>query len=1239
MNRALDLTFLGIAIPVWVQGQMGSQRSPALTQQPSQSQKKQQSISGFFTKGQTPKPKPVQHKSPPLVQPESLQRNDTGGSELFVSEDEDPVQSSRRKASGKRKRALDHEVDEQDDDNSRDPKVLEECEKYVSGQALDTAEGPEAATNSTRGGQRKRQRALDVADEQTVELSESETAAEREPFHSGEPAIEGKVLAPVAHQPSITSVAANSHDGTRNARTTSRTSKYLFSSSPVDASAPNENRGEDSDDEATRKLKERLHQKFVKRLGKPDSIADIKRRNRLITEELEEVEGAIDDEDAEPEPEPPPKAKGKKSAAAKKSTSKLTPMEKQVLEIKHKHPDTLLVVEVGYKFRFFGEDARIAAKELSIVCIPGKYRFDEHPSEAHIDRFASASVPVHRLNVHVKRLVSAGHKVGVVRQLETAALKAAGTNKNTTFERGLTNLYTKGTYIDDHEALDGTTPGPEDRGVAPATGHLLCLTETRPRGWGSDEKVQIGLVAVQPSTGDIIYDDFEDGWMRSELETRLLHIAPCEFLVVGEVSKATEKLVQHLAGSKTNVFGDKARLERVDKPKTMAAQSYSHITSFYAGKLRAGAPSSSHVESSQETGTLLDKVHKLSENATICLSAMITHLTDYGLQHVFDLTKYFQSFSARSHMLLNGNTLTSLEVYRNQTDYSERGSLFWTLDRTQTRFGQRLLRKWVGRPLLDKARLDERVAAVEELKDSQQTVSVDRIKHLLIKTRSDLERSLIRIYYKKCTRPELLAVLQTLQMIAQEYVHVTSPAAAGFQSTMLNEAIASLPKIAEDVVQYLERINASAAKEDDKFSFFRDEHETDDITNHKMGIVAVEHDLSEFKAVAAAKLKTKSVQYTTCAGIDFLIELDNSLLKNLPASWAKISGTKKVSRYHAPEVVKLLRERDQHKEALANACDAAFADLLAEIGGKYQGFRDCVQSLAVLDCLLSLAEVAAQPGYCKPEFSDAVGVDIEGGRHPMVEQLLLDSFVPNDVHLSSEGTRALLVTGPNMGGKSSYVRSVALIAIMAQIGSYVPADSAKLGLLDAVFTRMGAFDNMMKGESTFMVELSETSDILKQASPRSLVILDELGRGTSTHDGVAIAQAVLYHAVSHLKCLTLFITHYQSLARVADHFHNGELKNVHMKFTEQQNVDGTETDITFLYEVGEGVAHRSYGLNVARLAGLPKGLLEEAGKRSQQMEGLEGRRRLGYLGKLMGGLLGGGGVEGMERVVAAMEQL
>ena len=945
---------------------------------------------------------------------------------------------------------------------------------------------------------------------------------------------------------------------TKNAKITERTARYLFSGSPDERI---------SDDEESLKRKERLHLKFVRKLGRPDIIAEIKRRNWHITEDTAENQlGALDDGD-EYEEEVSTRSSKTPGLALKKGASKLTPMEKQILEIKRQHMDTVLAIEVGYKYRFFGEDARTAAKELSIVCIPGKFRYDEHASEAHMDRFASASIPVPRLHVHVKRLVSAGHKVGIVRQLETAALKAVGDNRNAPFVRQLTNLYTKGTYIDDIDELSEGVDSP-NAGIS-NTGYLLCITESRPKGLLTDEKVHIGIVAVQPATGDVIYDGFDDGFMRSEIETRLLHIAPCEVLIVGEMSKPTEKLVQHLSINNNNVFRDKIRVERMGRPKTMAAQAYTQVSNFYAKKMRVSSQGED-----EKASALLEKVLKLEDDVTICLSAMITHLSDYGLEHVFELTKYFQSFSARSHMLLNGTTLTSLEIYRNQTDHTERGSLFWALDRTQTRFGQRLLRKWVGRPLLDTPKLIERIDAVEELKDGGKPGNVDKIKHLLSKTKSDLEKSLIRIYYGKCNRPELLTVLQTMQCIATEFATIRSTEDVRFRSSMINEAIAALPAVADDVVGYLEKINPQAAKADDKYTFFRENEETGDIQEHKLELARIEEEFDSHRTVAAKKIKQHSVVYVTVAKVEYQIEVGNTELKNVPASWVKMSGTKKVSRFHTPEVLRLIRERDQHKEALAIACDVAFSTLLADISSKYQIFRDCIQALATLDCLLSLATVAMQPGYVKPEYTDDICITVGKGRHPMVEQLLLNTYVPNDIELASERTRALLITGPNMGGKSSYVRQVALIAIMGQIGSYVPAESAKLGMLDAVFTRMGAFDNVLSGESTFMVELSETSDILKQATQRSLVILDELGRGTSTYDGVAIASAVLAHLVKETKSLTLFITHYQSLSTMVKSFDQEELRNVHMRFTEAGE---DRQDITFLYEIGEGVSHRSYG--------------------------------------------------------------
>lgn len=1013
-----------------------------------------------------------------------------------------------------------------------------------------------------------------------------------------------------------------------------RTNKYMFSESSQ-LSAAELTIEEGPEDELEKARKAKLHKNFVKKLGHPDSFKPNIPDDDVVLE--------CGDEEAEDEEEAPAPVKAKKKGA---KTGKLTPMELQVIDIKRKHMDTLLIVEVGYKFKFFGEDARTAAKVLSIVCIPGKFRFDEHPSEAHLNYFASASIPVHRLPVHAKRLVAAGHKIGIVRQTETAALKKAGDNRNAPFVRKLTNVYTKGTYIDDIEGLDSTDA---PSGGAPATGYLLCITETKAKGWGTDEKVEVGILAVQPATGDVIYDNFEDGFMRGEIETRLLHIAPCEFLIVGELTKATDKLVQHLSGSTNNIFGDKIRVERVEKPKTMAAESYSHVAQFYADKLKAHQSSNNGRE--QE---LLEKVLKLSEPVTICLSAMLTHMTEYGLEHVFDLTKYFQPFSARSHMLLNGNTLTSLEIYTNQTDHTEKGSLFWTVDKTQTKFGQRLLRKWVGRPLLDKQHLEDRVAAVEELKDNANTPKVDKLNATLREVRSDLERSLLRIYYGKCTRPELLTVLLTMQRIANEFAHVKTPSDAGFDSVLLNEAVASLPMIGDVVVSFLDKINAQAARKDDKYAFFLEDYETEEIGEHKLGIGAVEQDLEAHRSVAAAKLSKKApVTYVTIAGIEYLIEVPNTDLKNVPASWAKISGTKKNSRFHTPEVIKFLRERDQHKESLSAACDTAFSTFLTQISAHYALIRDTISHLATLDCLISLATVASLPGYCKPTFTSTTEISVIGGRHPMVEQLLPSTYIPNDTSLSTDPdhTRALLITGPNMGGKSSYVRQVALISILAQIGSYVPAESARLGLLDGIYTRMGAYDSIFTAQSTFMVELSETASILKSAGPRSLVILDELGRGTSTHDGVAIAEAVLDWVVRETKCLCLFITHYQTLASVARGFGKGkELRNVHMKFTAERNgkrvsnndmdrdSEDVDEEITFLYEVGEGVAHRSYGLNVARLARVPKAVLDTASSKSRELEMQVKQKKLLGLSKMISNVLENDGDQ-LEQLMIGMEQL
>lgn len=470
-----------------------------------------------------------------------------------------------------------------------------------------------------------------------------------------------------------------------------------------------------------------------------------------------------------------------------------------------------------------------------------------------------------------------------------------------------------------------------------------------------------------------------------------------------------------------------------------------------------------------------------------------------------------------------------------------------------------------------------------------------------------------------------------MRRIACAFPAVEDPSEVGFESSILNTSIAALPTIEADVLKFLDVFNHQAAGKDDKYDFFKDLDDYEEINNHKLGIIAVESDLDEERTAIAKSLKKNAVTYITVSGIEYLIEVpnDKKFLSLVPASWVKISGTKRVSRFHTPTVIRMLRERDQYRESLASACDAAFRRFLATISTAYTPLRDTITSLSTLDCLLSLSIVSQLPGYTKPTFVSTPTINITAGRHPMVEQLL-DTYIPNSIHLSPSSHRALLITGPNMGGKSSYVRQTALICIMAQIGSYVPADAAELGLCDAVFTRMGAFDNMMSGESTFMVELSETSDILKAATPRSLIILDELGRGTSTHDGVAIAHAVFDYVVKQIEAMCLFVTHYPLLARFGEVYPE-LVRNTHMAFEEA----GDGESVTFLYQVADGVAHRSYGLNVARLAGLPEGVLGVAGKKSRELEERMGEREAVGLGRAV---LGRGEVD-VEALLGRVEGL
>ncbi|KAI8351756.1 muts domain V-domain-containing protein [Choanephora cucurbitarum] len=708
-------------------------------------------------------------------------------------------------------------------------------------------------------------------------------------------------------------------------------------------------------------------------------------------------------------------------------------------------------------------------------------------------------------------------------------------------------------------------------------GHLMCLIEQKRGGHGPDERVLIGMIAVQTSTGDIVYDTFEDTYMRTELETRLLHIEPNEILIPTLISQPTERLIQHLS---LQTSYESVRIERIslnDNLSTDYNAALTFVSDFYA------------------TTAYLSHIVELPDNVIKALACLLRYLQEFNLSNILTSAKFFSHFVSQSHMLLSGNTLVNLEVYRNNTDFTEKGSLFSILNHTQTKFGHRLLRKWVGRPLVDKNQLNQRTSAIEEL-----LKTTNRKKGILLsvlRQLPDLEKGLCRIHYGKSMPLELIQVLDGFIKVSSSF-HESHDV---FESSLLNQLFSPFSTIRQAILDF----RSSVQPTKDKIDYFVSEEQWPDIPREKKNIQHVECLLQQhLEELKEATGLGKDLAFVTLAGIEYLLEVSNTKTKRIPQTWIKVSGTKAVSRYHDKYIIEQLKKRERHRELLNMSVERAYKGFLAAIAEKYEELRDVVSCLAQLDCLLSLSITASQLNYTKPLFvdTDQPYMDVIQARHPIIEQLNATStYVPNDIQLANPH-KVMILTGPNMGGKSSYIRQIALIAMMAQIGSYVPAKKATLGILDAIYTRMGASDNMMRGKSTFMVELHETSDMMRQATSRSLVILDELGRGTSTHDGQAIAYAVLKHFIEHVQCITLFVTHYPSLGQITHVFPN-QVRNYFMSYLQEEAMDGSGiANIVFLYKLMEGVATSSYGMNVARLADIPISIIKAAKEKSDRFE-------------------------------------
>ncbi|KAI6103556.1 muts domain V-domain-containing protein [Pisolithus sp. B1] len=831
-----------------------------------------------------------------------------------------------------------------------------------------------------------------------------------------------------------------------------------------------------------------------------------------------------------------------------------TPAELQSLKLINENPGVVLMIESGYKYYFYEESATIASRELGIV--------------AYLRRnLMTAFIPVHRRDLHVKKLLSRGHKVGIVEQTETAALKKASDNRNTLFERKLTYLYTATTYVDEVGSTDDL-----DKYGAPL---LACFLESPGRGDVPDDQVSIAMIAITPSTGDVIWDEFDDSIMRSELETRLVHTRPAELVLPEQgLSRLTEKVLKHFASSAASEH--RIRIERYENPMEYTA-AFDFVTQFYNDEAKQGR-------------VLLDIIANFPQRVVVALAHAIEYLSAFSIADAFLGAKFFSKFANRTHMLLNSNTLTNLEIYQNQTDYTTTGSLMWILDQTTTKFGARLLKNWVGRPLTDKKVLQQRIDAIEEIitNTSERLVALRQAMRKL----PDLAKGLCRIQYGQCSPQELATLLPAFNKVANAFDGLVNEPGGGFTSKLLNEIALALPKLKAPMRDLLGAVSLKEAAQGNKMSLWKDDEKYPALVELHLMIQTVESELSEELKRIRKILRMPSLQWTATLGFEYLVEVKKADNREVPVSWELVSSTKYLRRYYTPEVKKLLQERARPNKA--------YKSFLTDIVQSYYPvLRDAVSKLAIADCLCSLAQVALQDGYVRPEFTDDDVLDIVDGRHPMVEALR-----PGSVR---DSPRSAIITGPNMGGKSSAVRMVALIAIMAQIGSYVPAKAARIGMCDGIITRMGASDELARGRSTFMVEMAETSEILTMATPKSLVILDELGRGTSTADGMAIADAVLHHLIQDIKCKTLFITHYPLIAIDMERRFPKEVQNIHMSYTTETRVDGRR-DVTFLYRLTRNFAKESFG------TGIPEEVLTVATERSERCRvSVEAHNRLARL--------------------------
>ncbi len=751
-------------------------------------------------------------------------------------------------------------------------------------------------------------------------------------------------------------------------------------------------------------------------------------------------------------------------------------------------------------------------------------------------RAPMAGVPFHAAENYIARLISKGYKVAICEQMEDPK-EAKGMVK-----REVIRVVTPGTVIESNLLEEKKN------------NYIMSIYKTG---------IYYGIAICDVSTGDFYATEIKENNNFSKLLDEISRYTPSEIIVntmmfesKSDISKIKDRFNVYVSLEKDENFVDETEL---------LFNMYNVL---------------------DENG---NKIKKEDENSLSipAINALLTYLTETqktNLDHINTIKIY----SITKYMALDINARRNLELTEKMRDKSKKGTLLWVLDKTSTSMGGRLLRRWINDPLIDVKQINKRLDSVKELKNS--LILRGDITESLKKV-YDIERLAGKIAYGNANGRDLISLKNSVAQLP-EIKQILAKAESPLLKDLYDE-LDTLQDIYELIENSIVEEPPISVKEGGIIKLGYDE-EIDTLkkatTEGKTWIVNLEAKEREETGIKGLKVGFNKV-------FGYFIEVTKSNLSMVPDRYIRKQTLTNCERYVTEELKNLENQILGAEEKVINLEYKAFTEIREKIEHQIQRIQKTSAIVATLDVLVSFATVAEDMNYVKPEVDESGIIDIKDGRHPVIEKMCsAGEFVPNDTYLDKNDNRLAIITGPNMAGKSTYMRQVALITLMAQIGSYVPASSAKIGVVDKIFTRVGASDDLSMGQSTFMVEMMEVATILKEATVNSLVILDEIGRGTSTYDGLSIAWAVAEYIADKTECgaKTLFATHYHELTELEEKVEG--VKNYSIAVKEKGE------DIVFLRKIVNGGTDESYGVHVARLAGVPTNVTKKA---NEILKGLE----------------------------------